>query len=220
MAAWAYSTSGGFYRDGWQDGTDSAIRVWDVETGKEVRKLEGHKGEVRSVAVSPDGGRVLSGGHLTPILWDAETGTEVRRFRGHTDKVQDVAFLPGGRRTVSCGSDRTIRLWDVESGQELQCFRGHPVEVIWVAVSPDGRRLLSSDHNGHDLRLWDVEARKQVHRINWGNVSPNRGSFTPDGRHAVWGGADGVIRMYRLPAPDQDKADHPAPPAQPAAAKP
>ena len=40
----AYSTSGGFFGAGWQDGTDSAIRVWDVETGQEVRKLEGHKG--------------------------------------------------------------------------------------------------------------------------------------------------------------------------------
>ena len=58
----AYSTSGGFMRDGWRDGTDSAIRVWDVETGQEVRKLEGHKGIVWSVAVSPDGRHVLSGG--------------------------------------------------------------------------------------------------------------------------------------------------------------
>ena len=80
---------------GWQDGKDSAIRVWDVETGQEVRKLEGHKGIVWSVAVSPDGRRVLSGGHdLAPILWDAKTGAEIRRFRGHTDLFGCVAFLP------------------------------------------------------------------------------------------------------------------------------
>ena len=40
-------------------------------------------------------------------------------------------------------------------------------------------------------------------------MHPTRGSFTPDGRHAVWAGQDGVIRMYRLPAPDQGKADRP-----------
>ena len=94
----AYSASGGFHDHGWQDGSDSAIRVWDVETGKEVRKLEGHKGIVWSVAVSPDGRRVLSGGHdMTSILWDAGTGAEIRRFRGHTDGVWCVAFLPDGR---------------------------------------------------------------------------------------------------------------------------
>ena len=74
--------------------------------------------------------------------------------------------------------------------------------------------------NGHDLRLWDVKTGKQIHRIDWGTVSPTRGSFTPDGRHAVWGGMDGVVRMYRLPAPDHEKGEQPAAPAQPAAAKP
>ncbi len=50
-----YSTSGG--PDAWQDGSDSAVRVWDVETGREIRRLEGHKGRVFGLAVSPDGHR-------------------------------------------------------------------------------------------------------------------------------------------------------------------
>ena len=58
----AYSSSGGFPRAGWQDGTDSAIRVWDIETQQEMHELWGHKGIVWSVAVSPDGNYVLSGG--------------------------------------------------------------------------------------------------------------------------------------------------------------
>jgi WD40 repeat protein len=135
---------------------------------------------------------------MAVVLWDAMTGTELRRLRGHADAVLCVAFLPGGRRAVSAGGDRTIRLWDVDTGHEVYCFRGHTNEVTWVAVSPDGRRLLSSDFHGHDLRLWDVKTGKQVHRINWGAVSPLKGSFAPDGRHAVWGGMDGVIRMYGL----------------------
>ncbi len=51
----AYSTSGGSSDNGWRDGTDSAIRVWDVETARQVGKLEGHKGIVWRVAISPDG---------------------------------------------------------------------------------------------------------------------------------------------------------------------
>ena len=207
----AYSTSGGFHDQGWRHGTDSAIRVWDVATGQEVRKLEAHKGIVWSVAISPDGRSVLSGGHeMTPILQDAKTGAEVRRFPGHTGDITCVAFLPDGRRAVSCSADRTIRLWDVNTGQEIHEFRGHSDAVVWVAVSPDGCRLLSSSYNGSELCLWDVVSRKMIHRIDWGTVNPTRGSFTPDGRHAVWGGTDGVIRMYRLPAPNLGKADRSA----------
>jgi hypothetical protein len=64
-----------------------------------------------------------------------------------------------------------------------------------------------------------VETGKPVRRINWGNVHPARGSFTPDSNHAVRAG-EGIIRMFRLPAREQGESDQPVAPAQPAAAKP
>jgi WD40 repeat protein/S1-C subfamily serine protease len=215
-----YSASGGRYLGVWRDGIDSAIRVWDVETGREVRRLEGHRGIVWSVAVSPDGRRVLSGGQdRTSIVWDAGTGAEIRRFRGHTDHVTCAAFLPDGLRAVSCGDDRTIRLWNVETGQELHCFRGHHREPIWVAISPDGRCLVSSDHNGRELRLWNVESRNQVGSVSWGNEQPVFGCFTSDGRQAAWGGTDGIVRLYRLPSVDTQKRERIEPLVRPLDAK-
>jgi WD40 repeat protein len=198
----AISTSGGTYNGhgGWQELPDTAIRVWDVETGREVRRLEGHRGPVLSLAVSPDGRRVLTGSQdRIVILWDVKSGAEIRRFPGQTDSVQGVAFLPDGRRAISAGRDHTIRLWDTESGQEVYCFRGHSDEVSWAAVSPDGSRMISSSWSGRELVLWDLDARKLIHRLAWGNGRPTRGSFTPDGRYAVWTGSEpGVVRLYRL----------------------
>ena len=167
----AYSTSGG--PDLWRDGKDSAVRVWDVETGREVRKLEGHKGRVLSVAVSPDGRQVLTGGDTSVILWDASNGKIIRRFDGHTGLLSRVSFLPDGKHAVSSSFDKTIRLWDLNTGKEIHRFVGHPKEVTWFAVSPDGRRLLSSDYNAHELRLWDLNTREQIDRIDLGKISPD-----------------------------------------------
>jgi WD40 repeat protein len=196
----AYSTSGG--PDLWSDGTDSAVRVWDVETGRQVRKFEGHKGRVLSVAVSPDGRRVLTGGDTSLILRDAQTGKLLRRFEGHSALLTRVSFLPDGERALSSSFDKTIRLWDLKTGKELHRFVGHPREVTWFAISPDGRRILSSDFNAHELRLWNLDSREELDRIDLGATSPTRGSFSQDGRYAAWPGTGGFLRLYELPTPD------------------
>ena len=211
----AYSAGGGNDHGGSQDGGDFAIHIWDLKTGKAAGRLKGHKGTVWWLALSPGGRRLLTAGDdKQVILWNLKSGAVIRQFSGHTGPVLSAAFLPDGRRTVSASTDRTIRLWDLQSGQEVHCFRGHRNRVICSVVSPDGRWLLSSDHEGDELLLWDLEARKLIHRYDWCSVGPNRGSFTPDGRHALWGGSDFVIRMYRMSG--TAGADRPASPAKPA----
>jgi hypothetical protein len=93
---------------------DSAVRLWDVETGRELRRLVGHTDAVACVAFSPVGRRLLSGGADNSLrLWDVESGRELLRLQGHSAWVFSVAFSPDGRRAVSGGADGTVRLWDV-----------------------------------------------------------------------------------------------------------
>ena len=198
-----YSTSGG--PDIWHDGKDSAVRVWDVETGQVLRKLEGHKGRVLSVAISPDARQVLTGGDTSVILWDASDGKIIRRLTGHTGLLARVSFLPDGKRAVSGSFDKTIRLWDLATGKEIHRFTGHPKEITWLDVSPDGRRVLSSDYNGHELRLWDLDKREEITRVDLGNIGPTRGSFSADGRFAIWPGTEGSLIVYEFPKPEQGK---------------
>ena len=194
-----YSTSGG--PDLWRDGKDSAVRVWDVETGRELRKLEGHKGRVLTVDVSPDGKQVLTGGSDTRvILWDANNGNMIRRFDGHNGSVSRATFMPDGKRLVSSSFDKTIRLWDLKTGKMIHAFTGHPTEVLWFAVSSDGRQMLSSDFNAHELRLWDLNLRAQIDRIDLGKLSPTRGSISTGSRFAVWPATGGSLYVYELSA--------------------
>jgi WD40 repeat protein len=81
--------------------------------------LKAHSYSVRSVAFSPDGRHVVSGGDDETIrVWDAETGEEVvGPLKGHSDGVRFVAFSPDGRRIVSGSDDKTIRVWDAETGR-------------------------------------------------------------------------------------------------------
>lgn len=111
----AYSADGRLVvsGSGWPT-SDGTIRLWDVETGKQLREFSGHEGAVYTVAFAPDGRSVLSDGtDKTLRLWDVQTGKELHSFRGHADTVWGVAspfpptaatqFLQARIRQCACG---------------------------------------------------------------------------------------------------------------------
>jgi len=96
---------------------------------------------VKSVAFSPDGHRIVSGGVDQRVrVWDAASGQQIGQpLTGHTDPVLSVAFSPDGTRIVSGGGDKTVRVWDAVTGRPVgQPLTGHTDPVFGVAFSPDG----------------------------------------------------------------------------------
>ena len=80
------------------------------------RHLLGHRGEVDSVAYSPDGKTLASGCKDTFLkLWDARTGKLLRTLTGHTGRVESLAFSPDGKTvaTGGGGGDTSVKLWDL-----------------------------------------------------------------------------------------------------------
>jgi WD40 repeat protein len=198
----AVSGGGGLAADdAWQPGTDFDIRLWDLETGKEIRHFQGHGASITSLAVSADGRRLLSGSHDgTARVWDVDSGKELQRFAGHTGKVYSISLSRDGRQALSAGEDKVVRLWDVGTGKELKRFEGHTEQVPWVAFSPDGRRALSCGGAERKLRLWDMATGQELARFTTEPPpAPNRAVISPDGRLAASGNFRGSVSLWRLP---------------------
>ncbi len=134
----------------------SSVRVWDLDTGRQVQLLPGGQDGVGAVAVAPDGRWVATGGHDgTVMIWDAESGRARSLLRRHGGDVTALAFSRDGRLLASGGADGVVRLWEVSRGRGRQVFFGHKDLVRALAFLPDGRGLVSAGDDGA-LRIWDL----------------------------------------------------------------
>ena len=125
-----------------------ALRLWKSSATSSLitlsKTLNGHIYWVKSVAVSPDGTRVVSGSEDRTIkIWDAHTRMCLQTLRGHTDFVNSVAVSPDGTQIVSGSWDKTIKIWDATTGNCLQTLNGHNWEVTSISFSPDGTQIVS-----------------------------------------------------------------------------
>jgi WD40 repeat protein len=179
----------------------SAVRLWDLKTLKELRSFEWHKGGgVLAVASSPDGRNLATGRDDGIVkLWDVSTGQETVTFKGHTGRIRGADFSPDGRYLATAGEGADNTLWDATTGQEIASLV-QPVRTLWpfsppLRFSRDGRFIaFGSDDK---VRLWDVNTRQEALVLTLPQVVTAI-AFSPDGKTLAAGLFDGQVALWDL----------------------
>ncbi len=141
-------------------GSDNTARIWDTESGKQVKVLQ-HTSPVVNIAFSRDCKYILSASSDIIKIWDFKTGEQLKLLKGHIGSVESVNFSSDNKYIVSGSNDFTIRLWCFETGKQLKLFDGHTNTVTSVIFFLDNKYLISGSGD-ESVKVWNCETGEQL----------------------------------------------------------
>ena len=183
---------------------DGTVRIWNVDTEKEVRQLLGHGGHIYAAAWSSDGSKVVSGGLPEDQLhvWDVSSlGSGVDR------ELQDhpaFDWHPDGKRMAVAEGTDIVFQGDSPETKLIPGDDSNKDDIYGIAYSPQGNQIACISMNG---RIWtvDVSSEKLLKVLDDGsdeNLYPELTSkavdYSPDGKYLASVGSGGKVRVWDL----------------------
>lgn len=167
---------------------ERSLRLWDINTGKELKTLQGHRDRNSMLAFLRSGTQAVSASwDGTFKLWDLATGREVRTFKedGERHWILFAGFSPSGTTAVSASTDNMVKVWSAADGHLLRTFERKGASISSAALSPDGTRVVVGFFRGPAV-IWDVATGNEL--VTFAKGPGHRQAFSPDGRYVVSGG--------------------------------
>ncbi|CAO3682244.1 unnamed protein product [Rhizopus microsporus] len=170
---------------------DRHVKIWDINTGALLRKLEGHLGSV--LCLQFDHRFLISGSSdAALIIWDIHTGERIKVIQGHEESVLNVKFK--GNTLVSCSKDRTVRIWRLENSGDIKLhsvLRGHRAAVNAVQFKDNKVVSASGDRT---IKIWDMTSGECLKTLD----SHSRGiaCVEYDGKYIISGSSDQTIKVW------------------------
>ena len=186
---------------------EKTVRLWDLESGREVQSpqpggklgplvdLNLHGGLLWSAAFLPGTDDVLTVGGSDARLWDAKTGRERMSFSRH-DAVASAHFSPKGDLIVTGSWDGSAKIWNATTGKVVRKLEGGHTSFVNTAVfSPDGQFILTASDDS-TAKLWNVATGEVTLTLEGHKDRVRSATFSTDGRFIVTTSSDETARLW------------------------
>ena len=206
-------------------GGNHELTVWDIATGKLVRRVFTRAERAHAMAFLPDGKLVVAGGRPGQEgdvrIYDINAG-KAKDFGGvpSVDGVNDKAVLlkeliqvddsilalaisSDGKKLAAGGTDRMVRVFDIASGKLEHAVENHADWILGVAFTPDAKALVTASRD-KTAKVWDLANKESLLTFPDHQNIVNNVAMTPDGKFGLSAGEDGSIRIWQ--ATDMAKA--------------
>jgi hypothetical protein len=177
---------------------DKTLKVWDLESGRELATLEGHTEEVVACAVTLDGRRLISASNRDTLkVWNLGSGRVLANLGKHDDSLTACALTPDGRRIISASHDASLRVWNLRSGRLLAVLEGHTDAVSSCVVTPCGRHVVSTSWD-ETLKIWNLKSGRELNTLEGHTWMVDACAVTPCGHRVVSASWDRTLKIWDL----------------------
>ena len=195
-----------------------SVKLWHLETGELVCKLDGHSDCVWRVKISPDGQIIAGGcGDGKIALWNLETREIICLLSGHSTPVTSIAFSADGQLLASGSEDTTIKIWNLTTKELIYTLPKHPVRrflyqlsphfnrwgitnsgrVCAVTFSPDNQTLISGSAS-NAIQLWNPRTGKLISNLSSSSDWVQSVAISFNGEILAGGTRNGLIELWNL----------------------
>jgi WD40 repeat protein len=172
----------------------NALKVWDVENGRELQKLQGHTDKIAAIAISGNGSVIASTSFDETLrLWDTNTG---RQLRSRSCSASSIALNENGSILAFYENTKLV-IWNLENGEEVCSFEGHGERITCVQISADGRRAISSSCD-KSIKVWDVFSGAESRTLYGHSEKVYPIAMSANGKLAVSASRDNALRFWNL----------------------
>jgi len=177
-------------------GDDGDLRVWDLQSGQEVRTYSG----MCCVAFSPDGGRLAGADENSNSInriqiWDTSNHQPLVTLDGDNNTyAKSLAFSPDGEKLVSTDGS-TASIWSCVSGDLQFILDGHSSNVEGAVYSPDGTRIATASYD-KTARIWNAVNGQELLTLKGHSDRVDHVVFSPDGSRMATGSFDHSVKVW------------------------
>jgi WD40 repeat protein len=183
---------------------DTTIRLWDINTGKARKVLEGHAKGVTSLAYSQEYRFLVSAGFdYDAVVWNPYVEKLILRLHGHNSSLVGVEIIPDTPQIITADKEGFIKVWDIRNFSCMQTFNGENVTSIQAFKAIYDHKCLVS--GGRGFTVFDYEKLEnpeltEDHPVFSAIYNPTSNTFiTAAGSLVkVWDAKNGKLsRVYR-----------------------
>lgn len=193
-------------------GSRGETKLWDLTKGELIGtlseypwSLSGLVDEVNSLAFSPDGQTLVSGGADSTIkIWHVGALDLIDILHKHNGMVRCVAFTPDGQMLATGGDDRKILFWDLMQRQVAIALSLDDTAAHALAFSPDGQTLVTGSYR--KIKVWRISRQEWLttfepqllHSFTGHSHIVRSLAVSADGKILVSGSRDKTIKIWHL----------------------